>query len=84
MMWELMEPCPPGNPKDFTKDPKYHRAVQSLGNSLFKTCLLATRPLHKFSMLMTIVMCNILYDIIIAAVCEWLYKFLIFEIYLVT
>ena len=34
MMWELMEPCPPGNPKDFTKDPKYHRAVKSLGNPL--------------------------------------------------
>ena len=33
MLWELIEPCPPGNPNDFTKDPKYYRAVQSIGNS---------------------------------------------------
>ena len=32
MLWELLEPCPPGNPVDFRKDPKYLRAVQGLGN----------------------------------------------------
>ena len=41
MLWELMEPCPPGNPEDFTKDQKYHRAVQSgSNNNLIKSCLL--------------------------------------------
>ena len=31
MFWELMEPCPPPKPGDFTEDPRYQRALQTIG-----------------------------------------------------
>ena len=34
MLWELMEPCPPGNPVDYTQDPKYKRAAQGISKNL--------------------------------------------------
>ena len=35
MLWELMEPCPPPEPGDYTNDPRYKRALQTIGTMSF-------------------------------------------------